>query len=56
MERLWGRTGKGKVSEAAGLRIVNAAELKRLNGSRPKRGWGAGSGDGNGTENALRTL
>jgi hypothetical protein len=30
------------------LRIVSRAELKRLNGSRPKRGWEAGSGDFNG--------
>jgi hypothetical protein len=27
------------------LRIVNRAELKRLSGSRPQRGWGAGAGD-----------
>ena len=30
------------------LRIVTAAELKRLNGSRPKRGREASSGDVNG--------
>ena len=30
------------------LRIVTPAELKRLNGSRPKMGGGAGSGDVNG--------
>jgi len=46
--RLWGRTGKGKVTEASVLRIVNRAELKRLSGSRPKMGWEAGSGDFNG--------
>jgi len=41
-------TGKGNVSEALVLRIVNRAELKRLKGSRPKMGWGTGSGDVNG--------
>jgi len=46
--RLRGRTGKGNVSEASVLRIVTAAELKRLNGSRPKRGREASSGDFNG--------
>jgi hypothetical protein len=46
--RLRGMTGKGNVSEASALRIVNRAELKRLKGSRPKKGWGAGSGDING--------
>jgi len=30
------------------LRIVTPAELKRLKGSKPKKGWGAGSGDFNG--------
>jgi hypothetical protein len=35
--RLRGRTGKGTVREALVLRIVTAAELKRLSGSRPKR-------------------
>ena len=48
MDRLRGMTGKGNVSEAAVLRIVNRAELKRLKGSRPKMGGGAGSGDFNG--------
>jgi hypothetical protein len=43
-----GMTGKGNVSEASVLRIVNRAELKRLKGSKPKKGWGAGSGDFNG--------
>jgi hypothetical protein len=47
-DRLRGMTGKGNVSEALVLRIVTAAELKRLSGSRPKMGWGAGSGDFNG--------
>ena len=37
MDRLRGRTGKGNVSEASVLHIVTSAELKRLNGSRPKR-------------------
>ncbi len=41
-------TGKGTVREALVLRIVTAAELKRLSGSRPKMGRGAGSGDFNG--------
>jgi hypothetical protein len=41
-------TGKGKGTEALVLRIVNRAELKRLNGSRPKRGREASSGDVNG--------
>jgi hypothetical protein len=41
-------TGKGKGTEAVVLRIVNRAELKRLNGSRPKMGREAGSGDING--------
>jgi hypothetical protein len=48
VDRLRGRTGKGKVTEALVLRIVSRAELKRLNGSRPKMGWEAGSGDFNG--------
>jgi hypothetical protein len=48
VDRLRRRTGKGKVTEASGVRIVSRAELKRLTGSRPKRGWGAGSGDVNG--------
>ena len=47
-DRLRGMTGMGKGTEASGLRIVSRAELKRLNGSRPKRGGGAGSGDVNG--------
>jgi len=47
-DRLRGMTGKGKVTEALVLRIVSRAELKRLKGSRPKRGWGAGSGGFNG--------
>jgi hypothetical protein len=47
-DRLRGRTGKGNVSEALVLRIVTAAELKRLTGSRPKTGREAGSGDFNG--------
>jgi hypothetical protein len=46
--RLRGRTGKGNVSEALVLRIVTAAELKRLTGSRPKMGGGASAGDFNG--------
>ena len=48
VDRLWGMTGMGKVIEASALRIVNRAELKRLKGSRPKRGWGTGAGDVNG--------
>ena len=48
MDRLRRMTGKGKVTEASVLRIVNRAELKRLSGSRPKMGWEAGSGDFNG--------
>jgi hypothetical protein len=47
-DRLWGMTGKGKVTEALVLRIVSRAELKRLKGSRPKMGWGTSSGDFNG--------
>ena len=47
-DRLRGMTGKGTVREALVLRIVTAAELKRLSGSRPKRGWGTGSEDFNG--------
>jgi len=47
-DRLRGMTGKGNVSEASALRIVTSAELKRLKGSRPKRGWGTGAGDVNG--------
>jgi hypothetical protein len=47
-DRLRGMTGKGKVTEALVLRIVTPAELKRLKGSRPKMGRGAGSGDFNG--------
>jgi len=46
--RLREMTGKGKVTKALVLRIVTAAELKRLKGSRPKRGRGAGSGNVNG--------
>jgi len=41
-------TGKGNVSEALVLHTVTPAELKRLKGSRPKMGWGAGSGGFNG--------
>ena len=41
-------TGKGKVTEASVLRIVNRAELKRLKGSRPKMGGGTGAEDVNG--------
>jgi hypothetical protein len=41
-------TGKGTVREALALRIVIGAELKRLSGSRPKRGRGAGAGSFNG--------
>jgi hypothetical protein len=37
-DRLRGMTGKGNVSEASVLRLVTSAELKRLKGSRPKRG------------------
>jgi len=48
VDRLRGRTGKGNVSEASVLRIVTPAELKRLNGSRPKMGGEAGLGDVNG--------
>jgi hypothetical protein len=48
VDRLRGMTGKGNVSEASVLRIVTPAELKRLKGSRPKRGREAGSGDVNG--------
>jgi hypothetical protein len=48
VDRLRGMTGKGNVSEASVLRIVTAAELKRLSGSRPKRGRGTGSGEVNG--------
>ncbi len=46
--RLRGMTGKGNVSKASVLRIVTPAELKRLKGSRPKMGGGAGSGSFNG--------
>ena len=38
----------GTVREALVLRIVTAAELKRLSGSRPKTGRGTGSEDVNG--------
>jgi hypothetical protein len=38
----------GNVSEASVLRIVTAAELKRLKGSKPKMGRGSGVGDFNG--------
>jgi hypothetical protein len=48
VDRLRGMTGKGTVREALGLRIVTAAELKRLSGARPKRGGEAGAGDVNG--------
>jgi hypothetical protein len=48
VDRLRGMTGMGNVSEASVLRIVTPAELKRLTGSRPKRGREAGSGDFNG--------
>jgi len=47
-DRLRRMTGKGTVREALVLRIVTAAELKRLKGSRPKMGWGASAGDFNG--------
>ena len=47
-DRLWGMTGKGKGTEALVLRLVSRAKRKRLNGSRPKRGWEAGSGGFNG--------
>jgi len=47
-DRLRGMTGKGNVSEALGLHSVTRAERKRLNGSRPKMGRGAGVGDCNG--------
>jgi hypothetical protein len=46
--RLREMTGKGKVTKALGLRLVPAAELKRLSGSKPQRGWGAGAGEVNG--------
>ena len=46
--RLRGMTGKGNVSEALVLRIVTPAELKRLSGSRPQMGRGAGLGEVNG--------
>jgi hypothetical protein len=48
VDRLRRMPGKGTVREALVLRIVTAAELKRLSGSRPKKGWGAGLGDVNG--------
>ena len=54
-DRLRGMTGKGKVSKASVLRIVSRAELKRLKGSRPKMGWGAGSGDFNGRLTHVRS-
>jgi hypothetical protein len=38
----------GNVSEALVLRTVTPAELKRLSGSRPKRGRGTGAEDFNG--------
>jgi hypothetical protein len=38
----------GKVGEVLVLRTVTPAELKRLKGSRPKKGREAGSGDING--------
>jgi hypothetical protein len=47
-DRLRRITGKGNVSEALALRIVTSAELKRLSGSRPKMGGGAGAGSFNG--------
>jgi hypothetical protein len=40
--------GRGNGSEALELHLVTSAELKRLNGSRPKMGGGAGAGDING--------
>jgi hypothetical protein len=48
VDRLWGMTGKGTVREASEVRSVTPAELKRLKGSRPKRGREAGSGSFNG--------
>jgi len=45
----------GKVTEASVLRIVTAAELKRLKGSRPKMGGEAGSGDFNGRPTHVQT-
>jgi hypothetical protein len=40
--------GKDNESETLVLRTVMRAELKRLKGSRPKLGWGTGSGGVNG--------
>ena len=48
LDQLGGMVGKGNGSEALELHIVTSAELKRLNGSRPKMGRGAGAGDSNG--------
>lgn len=48
MDRLRGMTGRDNLSEALALRIVTRAELKRLSGSRPKRGWGSGAAGFNG--------
>jgi len=40
--------GMGNGSEASELRLVTSAEPKRLSGSRPKRGRGAGLAGFNG--------
>ena len=48
-------TGKGNVSETLVLRTVTPAELKRLKGSRPKMGGGAGSGSFNGCPTHVET-
>ena len=45
---LRGMRDMDNVSETSALRIVKGAELKRLKGSRPKRGRGSGSADFNG--------
>jgi hypothetical protein len=47
-ERLRGMKGMDNGSEALTLRIVTSAELKRLKGSRPKKGRGPSAGDFNG--------
>ncbi len=41
MAWLWRMTGRDNVSEVSVLRIVIGAELKRLKGSRPKKGTGS---------------
>jgi len=48
------RMGRGNESEASRLHIVTRAELKRLSGSRPKTGRGAGSADINGRPTHVR--